>query len=83
MVAVIAPAAMAEWDRRVTQCLQHGKMPLETGVGPHHSWVTEQRLRRQPHAAVGIQNGNVQWVAYQAAPIRQHTYNYWKAHRPP
>ena len=184
LVAVVAPTAMAEWDRRVTQCLQPGRMPFEAGVGPLHSWVTEQRLRRHPHAAaepldagdvaeaaaaavilapispillsagvvgasehamtgknrqraqmvneallnagvsyrgflaqfakpdleisngsyrvseyyatpgafftgldfyydVGIQNGNVQWVAYEAAPVRLHTYHYWKAHRPP
>ncbi|MCX6866122.1 MAG: hypothetical protein NTV46_07865 [Verrucomicrobia bacterium] len=184
LVAVVAPTAMAEWDRRVTQCLQPGRMPFEAGVGPLHSWVTGQRQRRQPLAAaghldagdvaeaaaaavilapispillsagvvgasehamtgknrrraqtvneallnagvsyrgflnqftkpdleiskgsyrvseyyatpgalftgldfyydVGIQNGNVQWVAYEAAPVRHHTYLYWKAHCPP
>jgi hypothetical protein len=73
LVAVVAPTAMSEWHKRVTQCLQPGKMPFETGVGPLHSWVTEQRQRQQPHAvAEPLDAGDVGEAAVAAvilAPI--------------
>jgi hypothetical protein len=47
LYAVVSREAMAEWDRRVTACMQREQLPFEKGLGPIHSWVMEQRRLTQ------------------------------------